>query len=231
MRTRAIILKKQNTNEYDQLVTCYTEEFGKVAAVAKSVLKPGSIQAMHLDTFNLVDFDLISGRGIPIITGAQAESSYPKLKNDLNCLAVAYFFAETADKLFFEYQKDAEIWAFLCSLFSELEKEGPVHFMIYHKGACGFLRDKQIEFLNILGYAPNFSDCVFCSRTADTNLVAYDVQARGVVCKDCFLQGRQGVVVKNKDFLTNPVINGIFEALAERKLNSLNFLSFVLESE
>ena len=62
MKTRAIVLKKQNTNEYDQLVTCYTEEFGKLTAIAKSVLKPSSIQAMHLDLFNLVDFELVSGR-------------------------------------------------------------------------------------------------------------------------------------------------------------------------
>ena len=57
MVTKAIIIKKQNTNEYDQWVTCYTEEFGKLKTVAKSILKPSSIQALHLDVFNLVEFE------------------------------------------------------------------------------------------------------------------------------------------------------------------------------
>ena len=228
MRTKAIILKKQNTSEYDQLVTCYTEEFGKVIAVAKSVLKPNSIQAMHLDVFNLVDFELIDGRAMPIITGAQAEETYPRLKNNLSRLAAAYFFAETADKLFFEYQKDDGLWNFFISLLVDLDQ--PQRLPLWNKGSlCGFLVEKQIEFLGILGYAPNLKECVFCLKTNDANLIAYNAQAKGAVCKNCFLNGREGIVVKGGDWLSNPVLNGIFESLAERKLYSLNLMNFVLE--
>ena len=223
MKTRAIILKKQNTNEYDQLVTCYTEEFGKLTAVAKSVLKPSSIQAMHLDVFNLVDFELVGGSAswrIPVITGAQADNSYSNLKTNLPNLSLAYFFAEVIDRIAFDYQKDDELWIFLISLFGDLDRKGH---------PCGLLRDKQIEFLTILGYAPNMNECVFCSKTIDVDLTAYSIQAKGIVCKDCFLSGQEGIVVKNKDFLTTPVLNGIFESLAERKIHSLNFLNSMLE--
>ncbi|MDP3696749.1 MAG: DNA repair protein RecO [Candidatus Taylorbacteria bacterium] len=217
MRTKAIILKKQNTNEYDQLITCYTEEFGKLTAVAKSVLKPSSIQAMHLDIFNLVDFELINGRGMPIIVGAQAEAVHSNLKSNLPCLAVAYFFAEVIDKVAFDYQKDGEIWNFLISLLDKLN---------YNSVQSRYLRDKQVEFLNILGYAPNLGECAFCGKG---ELMAYSVQARGGVCRDCFLGGNEGIVTKNNDFLSEPVLNSIFESLAERKLNSLNLLKSMIE--
>lgn len=220
MKTRAIVLKKQNTNEYDQLVTCYTEEFGKLTAVAKSVNKPSSIQAMHLDVLNLVDFELVQGRGMPIITGAQADNSHPNLKASLPSLAMAYFFAEVIDRIAFDYQKDENLWEFISSLASDLDGG---------QANADFLKTKQLELLDILGYAPNISECVFCSRTIGTDLAAYNSQAKGVVCKDCFLDGKGGVVVKNNDFLASPVLNGIFESLAERKLNSLNFLNSVLE--
>ena len=59
MLTLAIIIKKQNTNEYDQLISCYTKELGKITAIAKSILKHSSVQAMHLDVLNLVEFDLV----------------------------------------------------------------------------------------------------------------------------------------------------------------------------
>ena len=234
MRTRAVILKKQNTNEYDQLVTCYTEEFGKITAVAKSVLKSSSIQAMHLDVFNLVDFELINGRATPIIAGAQAEQTYPSLKSNLQSLAAAYFFAEVIDRIAFDYQQDKELWGFITSLLEELNHKGR---LCLDKGAlcgCGFLQDlfnkKQMELLGILGYAPNLDECVFCSRAVGIDLAAYNAQAKGVVCKDCFLEGAGGIVVKNRNFLSGPVLNSIFESLAERKLCSLNFLNFVLES-
>src|SRR3989344_6781387 len=61
MLTLAIIIKKQNTNEYDQLISCYTKELGKITAIAKSILKHSSVQAMHLDVLNLVEFDLVGG--------------------------------------------------------------------------------------------------------------------------------------------------------------------------
>src|SRR3989344_2347557 len=149
LRTRAIILKKQNTGEYDQLVTCYTEEFGKLTAVVKSILKPSSIQAMHLDVFNLVDFELINGRAIPIIAGAQVDNSYINLKSNLQALAAAYFFAETIDRLAFDYQKDEKLWKFLVATINELNNG------VMAKPACAgrvFFKHQQTEFLNVLGY-------------------------------------------------------------------------------
>ena len=227
MQTRAIILKKQNTNEYDQLVTCYTEEFGKVTVIAKSVLKPSSVQAMHLDLFNLVEFDLVSGRGMPIVTGAQAEQTYSGLKNNLSNLATAYFFTETIDKMAFEYQRDNELWNFLLGVLESLNLHHlHGHHVSHGAHVDGFLRLKKLEFLSILGYAPNLSDCIFCSGS---ELIAYNTQVRGVVCKTCFLNGQEGIVVKDKDFLSEPVLDSIFESLVEKKIYSLNFLNSVLK--
>jgi DNA repair protein RecO len=249
MRTRAIILKKQNTNEYDQLVTCYTEEFGKVVGIAKSILKPSSIQSMHLDIFNLVEFEFVNGLAMPIITGAQAEETYTNLKNDLPSLAVAYFFTETIDRLAFDYQKDEGLWSFLVSLVADLNRG--------ESDTKEFLKTKQIELLDILGYSPNLKECGFCSQ-APVGFVAYNVQARGIVCEDCFLSGGGGIVVKNdpdfsrydkdfikiedprftnralrevnrEDFLSSPVLSSIFESLVEKKIHSLNLFNSVLE--
>ena len=227
MITRAIILKKQATNEYDQSVTCYTEEFGKVTAIAKSVLKPSSIQAMHLDIFNLVDFELISGRGMPIITGAQAEKTFTNLKNNLPSLATAYFFTETADRLFFDYQRDDELWYFFHSLLGELDHKD--RLCLNKDGLCDLLKDKQVQFLNILGYAPNFNECAFCSASLNGQLMAYSTEVRGGICKNCFLSGQKGIVLKNNDWQTFSVMGALFEGLIEKKLNSLSFLNSVLK--
>ena len=156
MRTRAIVIKKQNTNEYDQFVTCYTQEFGKLTAIAKSILKPSSIQAMHLDVLNLVEFELINGKAMPIIAGAQSENSFRDLKDSVPSLAVAHFFSEVIDKMVPEMEKDEELWNFMTDLFDKLNRFEP---------SLIFLRQKQFALLGLLGYSPE----VVVSTSFDPN--------------------------------------------------------------
>ena len=181
---------------------------------------------MHLDVFNLVEFELINGRSTPIITGAQAENTYTNLKDNLPAMAIVYFFAEVIDKNAFEYQEDEELWNFLVGTLNDLNYKGdPCSYKL------DFLKIKQLEFLNILGYAPNLKECVFClgSELSGLELIAYNTQARGVICRACFLNGQEGIVVKNDDFLSNFVLGSIFESLAEKKIYSLKFINSMLE--
>lgn len=146
MRTKVIIIKKQPTNEYDELVTCYTKEFGKLTAVAKSVLKGTSIQAMHLDNLNLADFELINGRSIPIIAAAQSENTFRNIKISLPLLAVAQFFAEVVDKMVFDLQKDEALWEFIVGVLEKLDRN------VRPEAALTFFRQQQFYLLNVMGY-------------------------------------------------------------------------------
>lgn len=180
MRTKAIIIKKQNTNEYDQLVTCYTREFGKLTAIAKSVLKPSSIQAMHLDILNLVDFELVEGRSMPIITGAHSENNYRGIKNSVPLTAGAYFFAEVLDKMVPDSEKDENLWNFTVEVLEKLDRTvKPENLLI-------FLKQKQFYLLKLLGWA-------------DGNINVADM-------------------------------DNIFEATAEKRFKSLDFLYQVINS-
>jgi DNA repair protein RecO (recombination protein O) len=144
MRTKAFIIKGQNTREHDRLITCYTSDFGKLTAVAKSILKNTSLQKMHLDTMNLVEFELINGRAIPIIAAAQCERTFLGIKKSLSSLAMAYFFLEVLEKSVFDQQKDEDVWNFLSEIFDELDRENVT---------LARFREMQEEFLEILGYA------------------------------------------------------------------------------
>lgn len=208
MQTKAIIIKKQNTGEYDQWVTCYTEEFGKLKAVAKSILKPSSVQAFHLDIFNLVEFEPVIGRGMPIITGAQVINSFMGVKSSLAKTAVAYFFAEAIDKMIFENDKDDELWSFLLEFFDELENNANPRMIFecheYKKGNVNpllLLRRGQARLLDILGYFPETDLCKSCEDKLDENSFgAFNHILGGVVCKKCFLDGHGGILISREDF-------------------------------
>ncbi|HWA64618.1 MAG TPA: recombination protein O N-terminal domain-containing protein, partial [Candidatus Paceibacterota bacterium] len=68
MRTRAIVIKKTAMNEYDQMITCYSEDFGGMRAIARGSLRPTSVQSLHLDMLNMIEFEVIHGRTYPIVS-------------------------------------------------------------------------------------------------------------------------------------------------------------------
>ena len=195
MRTRAIIIKKQNTNEYDQFVTCYTQEFGKITAIAKSILKSSSIQAMHLDVLNLVEFELINGKAMSIIAGAQSENSFRDLKDSAPSLAVAYFFSEVIDKMVPEMEKDEELWNFMTDLLDKLNRFEP---------SLTFLRQKQFALLGLLGYSPEVAVIRPLLRSSGSRVAvpaSFDLNRPGLTYLDDAFEYNAGFRLKSLKFL------------------------------
>ncbi len=249
MLTQAVIIKKQNTNEYDQLITCYTQELGKITAIAKSILKHSSVQAMHLDVLNLVEFDLISGRAMPIITGAQCINSHRQIKQSLSAFASAQFFMEVLDKIIFDGEKDASLWGFVTGILEKLELNPANPLPVFRNG--------QVELLKLLGYFPMIDRCVLCSLEMNpvrgregtqrvsasygmrnTEGWSLSLEMGGTLCKNCFLMGSRGMLLKTEDWVCltssnlselpveprRSVLDGLFEYTFDKKLKSLDFL-------
>jgi DNA repair protein RecO (recombination protein O) len=122
MRIQAIILKKIPIREYDELVVCYTKDLGKQVYQAKSILRPTSKQAGHLDVLSLVDFSLIHKNSHPIIASAYCMEAFRGLKSSLPAMAAAYFLLECFDKLVFDGESDPKLWDFLHSRLCEYDE-------------------------------------------------------------------------------------------------------------
>lgn len=231
MRTRAIIIKKQPTNEYDQLVTCYSEQFGKITAIAKSALKPSSTQAMQLDVGNLVEFELITGKGMPIIAAAHTEDAYRGIKSSLASTAAALFFLEVINVMAYENQEDRELWDFLVETCEQLNLMG-------RDDLLGFLRQRQLALLSLMGYAPQVQRCTLCGSREARQQWTLSLEIGGIVCRSCFLRGARGIMLAQADLQvlngellaagsdsrTHSVLDAIFEYTAGTRLHSLSFL-------
>ena len=81
-RYTAIVLSKRETGETDRLYTFYTQEVGKIVAMAKGVRKPTAKLASQLENGFQVGITVIKGRGIGKIAGAIAEERFPHLRED-----------------------------------------------------------------------------------------------------------------------------------------------------
>ena len=157
MRTQAIILKKIPIREYDELVVCYTQDAGKQVYQAKSIMRPTSKQAGHLDILNLVDFSVVHKNSHPIITSAYCLDAFPQLKSSLRAMSAAYFLLECFDKLIFENEPDPMLWDFLLTRLREYDQKCKLQTKQAY--AC-FVCNSEIvsarqELLKILGYDPS----------------------------------------------------------------------------
>jgi len=160
-----------------------------------------------LDVFNLVEFDLINGRGLPIITGAQVIDPFRGIKDSLAKTVVAYFFAEAIDKMVFENDKDEELWFFLVSFLKKLDHNpNPQIISECHEyeddtRIVKLFRRGQIRLLDVLGYLPETGSCKVCDyKLGDGELGAFNQELGGIVCNRCFLSGHGGILISREDF-------------------------------
>lgn len=75
-QTEAIVIKKTRLGEADSILTFYSPHMGKIQGFAKSLRKPKSKLAGHLEllTHSLVTF--ARGRNLDTITGSQTINSF-----------------------------------------------------------------------------------------------------------------------------------------------------------
>lgn len=147
MVSRGIVIKKTDAGEDNELITFYTRDFGKLTAIAKSVKKPTSRQASHLEVFNLVDFRLVEGRAYPIVASAQSSETFGGLKKSLPRLAAGFFLLESFDRLVYDYEKDPFLWDFLRRALRQLNRE---ELSVEETKEC--LAEIKEEFLAAMGY-------------------------------------------------------------------------------
>ncbi|MBI2057774.1 MAG: DNA repair protein RecO [Candidatus Yanofskybacteria bacterium] len=153
MLYQGIVIKKTDNGEYNQLVSLYTKDFGKITAVAKSIKKPSSKQAAHLDVLNLVDFLLVFGKNYPIITSAQSVETFAGIKSSLPKSATALFVLEAFNNLIYDHEKDPALWNFALNFMKRLE-DGVLNFSDVKDCLIGI----QKELVNFLGYSQEIKD-------------------------------------------------------------------------
>jgi DNA repair protein RecO (recombination protein O) len=236
MRTKAIIIKKTPASEHDQMVTLYSEDFGTMRCMARGSFRATSLQSMHLENLNLIDFEVIHGRAWPIISSAMLLEPHGNIRNSLPKLAAAQFFTEVLDKITFENEKDTQLWEFLHTMLAEFNGAE-------EKNILATFRKYQAQFLKVLGYAPQVDRCVVCSLDALSGpepMVALSTELGGVMCPNCFLAGGKGIMFDKSDLglltgsnpSTGPTFSALdtfFEYTVGRKISSLSFFYSVLQ--
>lgn len=176
VRTEAVVLRRHDLGEADRIVTLYTASAGKLRAVAKGVRRPTSRLGGHLELFTRCQVMLARGRNLDLITQVETVDPHLGIREDLWRAGLAYYAAETLDRLTEDRGDTPPIYPLLVHTLDRIAtSRRPNHALHY------FL----LHLLGILGYRPELQLCVHCRRELEPVENGFSPLTGGALCSDC----------------------------------------------
>jgi len=175
-QTEAIIIKKTKLGEADSILTFFTPHLGKVQGFARSLRKPKSRLAGHLELLTHSQVSLARGRNIDTITGSQTISSFVPLKTDLDLTSYALYVIELVNQFTAEHVEDYPLFQLLLETLEHLSRPNDNELI---------LRYFELHLLERVGYRPQLQQCVACKTPLQPVTNSFSPSAGGVLCPVC----------------------------------------------
>lgn len=184
----ALVLRTTDWSETSRIATLWTREFGKVRVLAKGGrrLRSNFDNALDLLTLCSIVFLRKSSGGLELLTEAQVNERFPRLRDDLAALYGAYYVAELLSDWTEEYDPHAllfdEAIATLRDLGAPRDETDKREPMV--ETGPRLMRFEAV-FLRELGYGPALEACGGCGNEVDGSGLAFSAAAGGVLCRRC----------------------------------------------
>jgi DNA repair protein RecO (recombination protein O) len=177
-QTEAIVIKKTKLGEADSILTFFTPRLGKIQGFAKSLRKPKSKMAGHLELLTYSTVSLARGRGnIDTITGAQTINAFMPVKNDLWLTSCGLYVAELVHQFTAEHQENYLLFRLMVETLERLCGEA--------NNKESVLRYFELNLLESAGYRPQLRECVTCHKPLEPVVNYFSPLAGGLLCPVC----------------------------------------------
>ncbi len=170
-RIEGFVIKRNNFNEADKILTVFTKQSGKIRIKATGVRRIASRRSPHIELLNLSLLTIYQGKNIPTLIEAETIESFSDIKKNLKKVGFAYHICELIDKLCAEDQENRQVFSLLMDILTKLAKEDNVEsvidkFEINLLGILGFYTSSQslIPSFNISTFIENITERKLKSR-------------------------------------------------------------------
>lgn len=186
-KTHAIVLKVVEFSETSCVVTLFTEDFGKVGALAKGARRPKGPFEGAIDLLALIRIVFLrkSSDNLDLLTEARLERRFRSAQRDLARLNAGYYVAELLTELTERGDPHPALFQAADRTLLDLDTAAPL--------AETILRFELVA-LREAGHLPSLDACVVCGQAVEhSGRVPFGMTAGGVLCDNC-RPGRRGVV-------------------------------------
>ena len=188
-KSLAIVLRVVEFSETSVITTLFTEDFGKIGALAKGARRPKSPFEAALDLLAVCRIVFIhkSTDALDLLTEAKLERRFRSSTRDLSRLYAGYYVAELLHDLTDPGDAHRLLFQAANQTLLELDQGQPVQALV--------LRFELI-LLHELGLLPSLDTCVGCGVPVEIiGRVAFGLLAGGILCNACRSGHRQVISV------------------------------------
>ncbi|HAZ28419.1 MAG TPA: DNA repair protein RecO [Candidatus Magasanikbacteria bacterium] len=224
---QSLILSRKDFREYDQIISAYTVEQGKIQVLARGVKKITSKHGCHLEPVSFVDLTIVPGKELSHLIKVQPIIFFQGIQADMRKRVIAGYLVSLIDRVLEDGQGDAGLFSFFREFFLFLNSAPAVH---------PFLVDAFLmRFFDRLGFRPLLGACMHCGKDMHTMIQEhwktprdgigfFSIREGGMVCPLCASKD-EGMVMglvpcdeKNVNTMLC-MINGSWEMLASWPLD------------
>lgn len=170
-----VVLRRTETKESDSILTVLTAEKGKLAVIARGARKRGSRLAAASQLLAYSEMTVYESRGWHMMREGTTVQIFAGLRQEVERLALASYFAELTETVTQEGESAEEILPLLLNALyalGELRREPALVKAAF-----------ELRLLSAAGFAPMLFGCCRCGAEEDG--VALDPLAGGMVCERC----------------------------------------------
>ena len=176
--TEAVVLRRLQYGETDNILTLYSPEIGRFSAIAKGARKAISRLSGATEVLTCTRFGLASGKSLEIVTQAEVSESFSALRLDLPRLAHGLYLADLLDHSVEDHAPNSLLYQMLLAGLRQTGALAPPELAA---------RWFEVQLLRDLGYAPQIFQCAVCQTPvagefARDEMFALSVQMGGVLC-------------------------------------------------
>ncbi|MBI5701820.1 DNA repair protein RecO [Candidatus Saganbacteria bacterium] len=125
-KTKGIVLQRRNFDETARIITFFTNDFGKISAIAKGSKRPNSKFGGRLEPLNLLDLSVAHGRNLDILSQCETIENFKFLRDDPHYLKTALYFARIIHKATDEKQKNLNLFKLIILSLGKLDLKEPI---------------------------------------------------------------------------------------------------------
>lgn len=143
--SEGIVLTRRNFGEADRILVLYTKNQGRISLLAKGIRRPKSKKSGHVEVFNKIKFQAVSGHGLDIITEAEVIEDFSEIRTSLKKISLAYYLMEVVGRITHEGEENVNVYNLLLHSLEKLK-------------TTKMLKKLRLQFITniliILGYWP-----------------------------------------------------------------------------
>jgi DNA repair protein RecO (recombination protein O) len=212
----AFVIRLRPLGESDRIVTLFSLERGKIAAVAKGSRKPRTKFGARLDFFARSRIELHEAKSLDPVTGAASIAGAWERVVDPEVYSFLSYVAEVIDGLCEPGMPVPELHELLC----ELQR------LVAPASLAGLRPVVDLRILAALGFAIELDACARCGsplgrRPFAGGRAALSPEAGGLVCRACLSAGSADANEAHRDFGIVRISAAAFELLREARVINL----------